>query len=100
MEFDSDFDLTRPGHPSERRKLTNIIKNNIWKNVTIQKRNRKKEIMNTIEYLFATYCHAILALLFVLLGCGSDGARQSKPSRVTKEPRDPSFTVSQQSRVC
>lgn len=42
-EFDSDFDLTRPGHPSERRKLTNIIKNNIWKNEQNKKETEKKK---------------------------------------------------------
>ena len=49
--------------------------------------------MNTIQYLFAIYCHAILALL-VLLGFGNDGARQSTPSRVSEPRVDSTFTVS------
>jgi hypothetical protein len=67
------------------------------KNRKTKTKNKKEETMNTIQYLFAAYCHALLALL-VLLEIGNNGARQSKPR--VPAPRDPTITVSQQSRFC
>lgn len=47
-EFDSDFDLTRPGHPSERRKLTNIIFGKT--NKTKKKQKKRNNEYNRIPF--------------------------------------------------
>ena len=85
-------------HPLLYSEPTARLKQYLENRKTKTEIKKKERNMNTIQYLFAAYCHAPIALL-VLLGIDNDGSRQSKP-RVPTPRADPTFTVSQQTHFC